>query len=100
MNRVPPSLINLDNQMEDFWEEYKRKTTRIVTPEEIPEGFYWEPVEPRTEEELRKQWMDAYTADIAQHEKRKPWKLKALIALGLMLWFWWMAGEYVLRMVR
>ena len=32
--------------------------------------------------------------------KEKPWKLRALIILGLMVWVWWMVGEYVMRMAR
>lgn len=76
MNRLPPEFISLDNSMEDFMAEYKRKTTRIVTAEEIPEGHYWEPVPPAP-------------------EKDKPWKLKAAIALRLISWFWFEVAKHL-----
>lgn len=80
MNRIPPELINYENQMDDFLSEHRRKNLYVVDPE------------------MRKLWMDAHVAAFAP--KPKPWKLKALIAIGLMMWFAYEFGEYVLRMVR
>ena len=39
MNRVPPELINLENQMQDWIDEHCPKTTRIVPVEELPKGL-------------------------------------------------------------
>lgn len=72
MSRVPPELIGLDNVMEDFWSDYKRRTTRIVQPDELPEGHYWAPV-------------PQYVAP------KKPWVLKCSIAMGLLGWVWYEA---------
>jgi len=31
---------------------------------------------------------------------KRPWKLRAAIVLGLMLWFWYEVGEYAMRWMR
>jgi hypothetical protein len=67
---VPPELINYENQMDDF---LALQRGEIVDP----------------------------VADYANaHPPEKPWKLRFLIVLGLAIWFWWQAGEYVMRMAR
>jgi len=85
MNRVPPRLISMDNAMEDFWAEYRKKGLKAAE-----------------ESTLRKQWMDAHITAFpeAYKPKPKPWKLKCALALAAIFWFWWEVGEYILRWAR
>jgi len=36
----------------------------------------------------------------AHPPKEKPWKLRALIVFGLMVWVWYEVGEYFVRAMR
>ena len=67
---VPPELINLENQMDEWFA--------------IQRGEISDPV------------ADYLNA----HPPEKPWKLKALIVFGLMCWFWYEVGEYFVRAMR
>jgi len=68
---VPPELNNLDNQIEDFMA--------------IQRGEISDPVA---------DYLNAHPP------KEKPWKLRFLMVLGLMVWFWYEVGEYFARAMR
>ena len=72
---VPPELNNYENQMQDFLAQLRREKMHIV----------FDPVA---------DYLNAHPP------KEKPWKLRFLIVLGLAIWFWWQAGEYLMRMAR
>jgi hypothetical protein len=72
---VPPELNGLENQMQDFLAQLRREKMHIVSD---PVADYLN----------------------AHPPKEKPWKLRFLIVLGLAIYFWWMVGEYVMRMAR
>ncbi len=89
MNRVPPELIGLDNAMEDFWAEYRRKQNLAATDEAA----------------MRQRWIDAHIAAFPEAYRKevvkpKPWKLKAALAGSAIVFFWWEVGEYILRWAR
>ena len=45
------------------------------------------------EEQQRQIWSDAHLR--AHFQQRKPWKLKAAIAIGLISWFWYEFSKHL-----
>ena len=68
---VPPELINLDNQIEDFLAMQRGEISDPVAD-----------------------YLNAHPP------KEKPWKLKCALCLAAIAFFWWEFGEYVMRMAR
>jgi hypothetical protein len=98
---VPPELINLDNEMEDF----VRQHTSVVPMKYCMEHYEhtWVPTDSpcKSVADYRQQISDPVADYLNAHPpKEKPWKLRAMIVLGLAIWFWWQVGEYVMRMAR
>jgi hypothetical protein len=80
-NLIHPSLLSMDNAMEEFWREYRQKTANVEVIDEYPE---W------AGSHIRANFPDREEAEfismVNAMAKPKPWKMN--LFLGVSLYFW------------